>query len=78
MTGVPDEAKGERLAVLHTLDPERIPDTLEKLASTGLPNVFMPRKDYFVKVQELPVLGTGKLDLRAVKRIATESLASAP
>ena len=76
VTGVPDEAKGERLAVLHTLEPERIPDTLEKLASSGLPNVFMPRKDHFVKVEELPVLGTGKLDLRQVKRIATESLAS--
>jgi acyl-[acyl-carrier-protein]-phospholipid O-acyltransferase/long-chain-fatty-acid--[acyl-carrier-protein] ligase len=29
-----------------------------------------------VKVDVLPVLGTGKLDLRGVKRIAIEKLAS--
>jgi acyl-[acyl-carrier-protein]-phospholipid O-acyltransferase/long-chain-fatty-acid--[acyl-carrier-protein] ligase len=39
----------------------------------GLPNLFQPKKDGFVKVEKLPVLGTGKLDLRAVKRIAAES-----
>ena len=42
----------------------------------GLPNLFIPRKDQFVKVDALPLLGTGKLDLRAVKRVAAEKLAT--
>ena len=74
VTGLPDEKKGERLAVLHTLDEAAIPDILAKLSTMGLPNLFIPSRHQFVKVEALPVLGTGKLDLRGVKRIATERL----
>jgi acyl-[acyl-carrier-protein]-phospholipid O-acyltransferase/long-chain-fatty-acid--[acyl-carrier-protein] ligase len=76
VTGIPDEKKGERLAVLHTLDESRLPDILDKVAAQGLPNLFIPGRNQFVKVETLPVLGTGKLDLRGVKRIAMEKLAS--
>ncbi len=74
VTAVPDERKGERLAVLHTLNEDSIPDILEKAGTAGLPNLFIPRKDQFVKVDQIPILGTGKLDLREVKRIANERL----
>ena len=76
VTGIPDEKKGERLAVLHTLDESRLPDILSKLTEQGLPNLFIPGRNQFVKVEALPVLGTGKLDLRGIKRIALERLAS--
>lgn len=76
VTAVPDERKGERLAVLHTLDEAAIPAILVKVAAQGLPNLSIPRRDHFVKVDKLPVLGTGKLDLRAVKRLALEKLGS--
>ncbi len=74
VTGIPDERKGERLAVLHTLDEAAIPGILEQVATQGLPNLFLPRRDHFLKVDTLPVLGSGKLDLRQVKRIALERL----
>ncbi len=74
VTGLPDVKKGERLAVLHTLDENLIPDILEKLSASGLPNLFIPSRSQFVKVDVLPVLGTGKLDLRGVKRMAMEHL----
>ncbi|UVT21392.1 MAG: MFS transporter [Nitrospira sp.] len=74
VTGLPDEKKGERLAVLHTLDDDLIPGILAKVSASGLPNLFIPSRSQFVKVDALPVLGTGKLDLRGVKRIATERL----
>ncbi len=74
VTGIPDEHKGEQLAVLHTLDEKMIPEILDKVAATGLSNLFIPRRDHFIKVDALPVLGTGKLDLRALKRIAMERL----
>ena len=77
VTAIPDERKGERLAVLHTLDESRIPGILEKLAAGGLPNLFIPRRDCFVRVEKLPLLGTGKLDLRAIRQTAQEKLKTA-
>ena len=74
VTALPDERKGERLAVVHTFAQERVGDLVGSMQSAGLPNLFIPRADAFVKVEALPLLGTGKLDLRAVKRIATEAL----
>jgi acyl-[acyl-carrier-protein]-phospholipid O-acyltransferase/long-chain-fatty-acid--[acyl-carrier-protein] ligase len=74
VTGLPDEKKGERLAVLHTLDEMELPAILDKLAASGLPNLFIPRRDQFLKIEKLPLLGTGKMDLREVKRIAAASL----
>lgn len=76
VTSIPDEKKGERLAVLHTLDEAAVPGLLEKVSASGLPNLFIPRKDSFVKVDQLPVLGTGKVDLRALKRMAIEQLST--
>jgi acyl-[acyl-carrier-protein]-phospholipid O-acyltransferase/long-chain-fatty-acid--[acyl-carrier-protein] ligase len=38
--------------------------------------LFIPARNHFVKVDALPVLGTGKLDLRGLKRMAMERLAS--
>lgn len=73
VTAVPDERKGERLAVLHTLDEEQLPAILERLAASGLPNLFIPRREYFIKVEQLPLLGSGKLDLRAVRKVAMDS-----
>ena len=48
---------------------------LEGLGSKGLPNLFLPRRDHFIKVDAIPMLGTGKLDLRAIRKVAEEALA---
>jgi acyl-[acyl-carrier-protein]-phospholipid O-acyltransferase/long-chain-fatty-acid--[acyl-carrier-protein] ligase len=74
VTAVPDERKGERLAVVTVIDEEEIPRVLEKLGESGLPNLFIPRRDSFVKVDEIPMLGTGKTNLRAVADIAKKAL----
>ena len=74
VTAVPDEKKGEKLAVLHTVEPEGLPELLEGVKTMGLPNLFIPRLDTFIEVDELPLLGTGKIDLRALKSIAAERL----
>ncbi|MDP1769909.1 MAG: acyl-[ACP]--phospholipid O-acyltransferase [Nitrospirota bacterium] len=74
VTGIPDEKKGEQLAVLHLLDEAQIPGIVAKLTANGLPNLFIPSRANFVKVDALPLLGTGKMDLRGLKRIAMERL----
>jgi len=70
VTGGPDEKKGERLLVLHTLEGERLKDCLERLDQTGLPNLWVPRPAAFFRVEAIPYLGTGKLDLRKVREMA--------
>ena len=74
VTAIADERKGEKLAVVTTVDLARVPALLEQLASSGLPNLFIPRADAFVKVDALPLLGTGKLDLQGARRLARERL----
>ena len=73
LTGVPDERKGERLVVLYqNLDESAVQSIVEKLNGCDLPNIWKPRGDQFFKVEALPYLGTGKLDLKHVKTLATE------
>jgi len=70
VAGVPDGKKGERLVVLHTLTQDAVEPVMEKLSSAGLPNLWIPRRSDFFHVDELPRLGTGKLDLRRIREIA--------
>jgi len=72
VTGVPDAKKGERLIVLHTLAPAELASVLEKLSQASLPNLWTPRANQFFAVEELPHLGTGKLDLRRIREIALQ------
>src|SRR5580658_3823199 len=72
VTAVPDGKKGERLVVLHTLAPDALKPVLEKLSSSGLPNLWIPRANQFYHIDELPHLGTGKLDLRRIHEVAIE------
>ncbi len=72
VTGVPDEKKGERLVVLHTLPENQLKETLRKLSQVDLPNLWIPRGNQFFHVETLPLLGTGKLDLRKVRQRALE------
>jgi acyl-[acyl-carrier-protein]-phospholipid O-acyltransferase/long-chain-fatty-acid--[acyl-carrier-protein] ligase len=76
VTAVDDGRGCERLAVLHTVGNDHARAALDRLSSLGLPNLFIPRRDAFIKVDALPILGSGKLDLRAAKRIAEERLAA--
>ena len=70
VAGVPDEKKGERLAVLHRLADAPLRACLEKFGQCDLPNLWKPRADQFFHVDAFPYLGTGKLDLRRIKEQA--------
>lgn len=71
VTGVPDEKKGEKLVVLHLPPTETsVADLVAKLNQSGLPNLWLPDARAFHQVAEMPVLGSGKLDLQKVKKLA--------
>lgn len=70
VTGLPDEKKGERLVVVHTASDELLDQVLKKLAGADLPNLWKPKPGQFLKVEKLPYLGTGKLDLKGLQKLA--------
>jgi len=74
VTSLPDKRKGEKLVVLHTYDEANVKELVKKLPEQGLPNLFIPKQDYFLKVDNLPVLSSGKLDLRAMRSTARQNL----
>jgi acyl-[acyl-carrier-protein]-phospholipid O-acyltransferase / long-chain-fatty-acid--[acyl-carrier-protein] ligase len=75
VTAVPDERKGERLIVLHKPFSKPVSQVLNELQAAGLPNLWIPSSDSFCEMENIPLLGTGKLDLCAVKQAAMERFA---
>jgi acyl-[acyl-carrier-protein]-phospholipid O-acyltransferase/long-chain-fatty-acid--[acyl-carrier-protein] ligase len=76
VTAVPDDRKGERLIVLH-LPTEKTPDEMIRaLTAERLPNLWIPSTDSFFEVDEIPLLGTGKLDLQAIRELAQDKVAA--
>ncbi len=71
VTSRPDPEKGERLVVLHTEEALDAAALTGKLSASGLPNLWIPRRDAWHRVEVIPVLGSGKVDLKSVKEIAS-------
>ena len=80
ITGVSDPQKGEALVLLSAL-PQHQRSSEEKeiltsirtmLADMSMPTLWAPK--YLVPVEAIPVLATGKLDLRGCKLLAEEAL----
>ena len=70
VTAVPDEARGERLVAFYT-EPDLQPSALwERLCLTDLPRLWLPKREDLRFVAAIPSLGTGKVDLRAVRELA--------
>ncbi|MCA9190893.1 MAG: AMP-binding protein [Planctomycetales bacterium] len=76
VTSVPDPKRGEKLIVLHTKLPVEKPELLRQLAATGLPNIYLPGEDGFVEVEQIPMLGSGKLDLKGIKETAEKAFSN--
>ncbi|HND52822.1 MAG TPA: AMP-binding protein, partial [Pirellulaceae bacterium] len=76
VTAVSDPKKGERLVVVHTKLTQTPAELQQALMSLGLPNIYIPGSDSYVEVEQLPILGTGKLDLKGIKQVAVERFAS--
>ena len=84
ITGVTDPQKGEALVLLSALPQhqkssqanEILQDIRTMLADKGMPTLWAPK--YLVPVEAIPVLPTGKLDLRGCKLLAEEALGIMP
>ena len=67
VTTVEDERKGESLVVLHVVDLDPV-EAERALREAGLPNLWIPKK--FRRVEKIPLLASGKLDLAAARKMA--------
>ena len=74
VTGVPDERRGERLAVLYTSAEHTPGQLIENLTAAGLPALWIPKRGDFYLVPAIPVLGSGKIDLGAARQMVLARL----
>jgi acyl-[acyl-carrier-protein]-phospholipid O-acyltransferase/long-chain-fatty-acid--[acyl-carrier-protein] ligase len=70
VTGVPDAAKGEAL-VLLTTNEVTSEGLRSKLGELGVPNLWVPK--IIVRVEKIPMLGTGKTDLKRCRELALDA-----
>lgn len=73
VTAVADQKRGERLVALYVhaeLEPTQL---WRHLSESELPKLWIPKREDIVRVEAIPTLGTGKIDLRAVREMAAEA-----
>jgi acyl-[acyl-carrier-protein]-phospholipid O-acyltransferase/long-chain-fatty-acid--[acyl-carrier-protein] ligase len=75
VTAIPDESKGERLVAFHTssMSPEAL---WSRLCESNLPKLWIPKRENLYYIDAIPLLGTGKVDLRRVRALALEMAGS--
>lgn len=74
VVGIPDERRGERLIALYTDECIQPRDIAQALSRRGLPALWIPKSDSIFAVSELPLLGSGKLDLRRAIHMAQQEV----
>jgi acyl-[acyl-carrier-protein]-phospholipid O-acyltransferase/long-chain-fatty-acid--[acyl-carrier-protein] ligase len=72
VTAIPDEHRGERLVVFYAKNGVSRDELWDKLNKSELPKLWIPKRDDLRPIDEIPVLGSGKADLKKVKALALE------
>ncbi|MBI1290324.1 MFS transporter [bacterium] len=76
VTSVSDDKRGERIVVLYTVPEAKAREACDQLSRPefNLPPLWIPKFADFVPIPEIPALGSGKMDLRAMKSFAAEAV----
>ena len=78
VAGIPDDLRGERLVALY-VHPTLTPAELHrKISETDMAPLWIPKRENLYPVESLPLLGTGKLDLHAVRNLAKQASQPVP
>jgi len=75
VTSAEDERKGEQLVVLCTPEAGDLDALCRLSADSDLPNLWKPRRENFLRIDELPKLGSGKVDLKRIRDMARQFVA---
>lgn len=73
VTSIPDANRGERIIVIHTVEDLDTGSAVQTLAARGLPKLYLPSAADFIAIDELPIVGAGKLDLKRIRQLAREA-----
>jgi acyl-[acyl-carrier-protein]-phospholipid O-acyltransferase/long-chain-fatty-acid--[acyl-carrier-protein] ligase len=74
VTSLPDLKRGERLVVVYTDLGAPPGEVVRRLAAASVPRLWLPDAENFVQVESLPLLGSGKVDLRRLRQTAQERI----
>ena len=72
VTAVPDEQRGEKLIAFYSRNGVSAEELWEKLNQSDLPKLWIPKRENIHCIDSIPLLGSGKVDLKHIKRLAVE------
>ena len=71
---LPDDKKGEKIALLYADSEMSNEDFMQSFKNSDCARIAIPSE--FIKVADLPLLGSGKIDFVAAKQLAQHSVSS--
>jgi acyl-[acyl-carrier-protein]-phospholipid O-acyltransferase/long-chain-fatty-acid--[acyl-carrier-protein] ligase len=75
VTAVPDASRGEKIVVIYTKEAGTADILRGIMEAAQVPNLWKPSRDAYIMVDAIPMLGTGKTDLKAVRARACAAVA---
>lgn len=72
VTAIPDKDKGERLIVLYTHKDVTADEIWRGLCRMEIPRLWIPRREDIHYIEAIPTLGSGKVDMSQVRKMARE------
>jgi acyl-[acyl-carrier-protein]-phospholipid O-acyltransferase/long-chain-fatty-acid--[acyl-carrier-protein] ligase len=73
VTSVPDPKKGEQLVILYDRQKVDVDALHFILGESDLPKLYIPKRDNLIAVDQIPQLGSGKLDIMKLRQIAMKA-----
>jgi acyl-[acyl-carrier-protein]-phospholipid O-acyltransferase/long-chain-fatty-acid--[acyl-carrier-protein] ligase len=66
----PDEQRGERLVLFYACPGVSPEELWTRLGQSDLPKLWIPKPDSIRRIEVIPTLGSGKVDLRRLRQMA--------
>jgi acyl-[acyl-carrier-protein]-phospholipid O-acyltransferase / long-chain-fatty-acid--[acyl-carrier-protein] ligase len=70
----PDAVRGERLIVLYDGPGLDAKETVANMQASDIPNLWIPAARDFARVERVPLLASGKLDMREARQLAAKHI----
>ena len=72
VTALPDEQRGEKLIAFYTYNGISRDELWNKLNQSALPKLWIPKRENLFTLESIPLLGSGKIDLKQIKFLAQQ------
>jgi acyl-[acyl-carrier-protein]-phospholipid O-acyltransferase/long-chain-fatty-acid--[acyl-carrier-protein] ligase len=73
VTAVADPQRGEKLIAFYAANGVSAQELWDKLNRSELPKLWIPKRENLHAIEAIPLLGSGKADLKKVKQMALEA-----